>query len=550
MTEDEAYQRELSISLLVEAPLSTEEGEDGELHLVDVEVNEHYGFFKGNKLILDNGAVGDESRLMFDIKKIKSIQESDIGFIEIYHKNNTVTKHRMRGTRHELNPASFSNIDYKKPNLTDHLEMIYHCMPNAEDCIYHDPLSDRDMVDLYMFGEEGIVPLDPQLQNNNVVTKACLILEKQSREIITPKGHQVTQRFSPTRSYVLEAMLYIAKKHNRNMFIERIRRKAWDDNPRIADFLYESGGRAPALTEEDEKWYLSTIMRSWMLSILERNMEKKYEPIPFVPVLMGSQGSQKSTLCRKLGMQWYKTTHISFKDMKKFYENVQGSVLVELKESTQFRMDGAEQIKAFVDEVELNYRKSYAADSTDRNIMFSMAATTNNQMLLTDTSGNRRFYPIMMTLADAEVPPRNRTDYEILQMWAEALEIYRQGGRWADGLFIDVRRGELDDRIIAMQESATAEVKEEDDLLLYLNNEYPDINDKVWSYQIRDYLQSEAGYYGENLDRISQKLGNHPEVYGFKFLKRTSVKVNGQWQTSRQYVRVTQPVVKRIKTKE
>ena len=550
MKEENESQRMLAIASIIESPLCPDVRDDGEIHLIDEVANEHYGKFVGKNLILDNGPVGEEGSLIVPIRSIDSIYEGDVGYIHIRYKNGKITTHRMVGTQVEPNPIVFSKISYKHPNLNDHIEMIKKALPNCMDCLYVDVLNDRDMIDCYMLGRDGVVPLDPQQTNNVILSEVSLFLEREYHTVSFSNGLQKEERFTPKRAFVLEALLYLAKQRERNPFIDCIRRIPWDGVNRLDSFLYESGCRAPVLSKEDESWYLSTIMKSWLLGILERNLNPDYEPIPFVMLFMGEQGSQKSTICRKIGMKWYKSTHISFKDSKKFFENVQGSVLVELKESTQFAEDSVEQIKAFIDEVELNYRKSYAAESSQRAIRFSMAGTTNNQQNLRDSSGNRRMFPVIMTLSNAIIPPRNRSDEEILQMWAEALEMYNKGARWADGLYVKGKNGALDDRILAVQEMATEDTNEEDDLLTYLDNEYPDIGDQVWSYQIRDYLQGTAGYYGEDLQSISCRLGHHPEVYGFRLEKRTSVKVNGQWRTGRLYVRFSQPVTRRLYASE
>lgn len=220
-------------------------------------------------------------------------------------------------------------------------------------------------------------------------------------------------------------------------------------------------------------------------------------------------------------MDWYRPTNVSFEQQKKFYESVQGGVIVELKEGTQMQKDTVETMKAFADEVRLQYRKSYGLDaSSGMKIMFTMIATTNDQQILKDDTGNRRFYPVYMTRTPdaannigAARYIEDYTDDEILQLWAEALHLFKKGARWDSEIY----KPDMADIIREVQGSATQDYVGHEEVMNFLNAECPNVGDYVTVDDVRSLLRGSSQYFSAtDIDKIIQKVSKSIDTFGFK----------------------------------
>lgn len=382
------------------------------------------------------------------------------------------------------------------------------------------------------------------------------LLETQSKTV-TKKGVQFDQRFKAKKALLKDALLYLANCNPQNPFINETRRNEWDGVPRIRDFLYECGGRVRQLNDKQEREYLDCVLKAFMLSIIEKNRTEGYdEPMPIVLLLIGPQGAQKSTIARLLGLKKYcEQTDESVKDKKKYAESVQGGVIHEWVESSQLQGDTAEMVKAFIDRVVLNFRNSYAHTSTPKQVYFGLICTTNNAIPLSDESGNRRFMPVYVDLADAEVPPRDHDMYYMYQLWAEALCLYDEGHRWAEYVYQKDAPGVLKEIFQIIQDTATERSEEAREVQSYLDTYYQNIGDIVESHVLREYLRNgktdEHGrfvsgpmYSGKDLSKAMRVFRRSPEAFGFRRGVTRSVRNyldDGKVTTSTQFIRVSKP---------
>lgn len=415
----------------IDRPLTIRLNNDQTLSIIDEEANEDYAYVKGKRITFYNSAYGsNDGKLTYLIDEIESIKESDISYVLVTTTDGQHFEHRMRNAPSTNTPIDFSMIRYQNPSYTDVVLMMHHVFSDPERFFFKDVLTGRLCIDMALLGKRGYEPLQG-MKNNPQLSEIRLELEKQFQTITTKYG-QNTVRFTPNKSDVNDVMHHFAQKNERNLFLETIRRVEWDGVKRVSRFLYECGGRAKGLNESQELEYLAAVIWALMLGVIEKNKNPTHQPVPVVPILMGPQGCGKSTVCRRLGGKFYTSTHESFDNSKAFFETIEGGVIVELKESTQFQSDGSEKIKAFIDGTELKYRKSYAEESSERIVRYCLIGTTNDETVLSDSTGNRRFFPVFMNIEKATIPPFYRTNEEIAQMWAEVLEAYNNGCRWSD----------------------------------------------------------------------------------------------------------------------
>ena len=498
----------------VQGPLQLIVNEDSTVEICDPEVGEYYGVYMGGSIRFYNSAIEDDSHILsYPLEKIEDIREGRSKEIIVTLTDGKVNIHKASFKVAPEMP-DIQVIDYSHPSVNGLAKILRKVHPDIDMYFYYDEIQDKLMSDLSLVGVNRIEPLQG-LQNNYALFALRSELENESRQV-TRKGLTYTEYLRVNKSDLLDVLYMIAVKNKRNPFMELIRRSEWDGVKRIQTFLYESGYRTSGLKPEEEEEYLNAVLMAFLLSIIERNMEANYPSIPFVPIIIGEQGAGKSSLLRVLGFNTFcKPTTVSFENTKKFYESVQGAVIVELLEATQLQDRNNEQVKAFIDATDYAYRKSYAAESSSRRVLYNLAITTNNYLLLSDLTGNRRFFPLYISKETVQIMPHNREEYEIMQLWAEALYNYKQGRRWMDYLYEDKELCVLKPIFSLMQDNVTDTVGAPELLKDYLDTHFPNVGDAVNHYEIKDYLRDQGGYYGRDLTEALKIFMKSPSTFGF-----------------------------------
>ena len=313
--------------------------------------------------------------------------------------------------------------------------------PNYKNQLFYDELKERDMIDMSMLGDpaEGIVPL-----TDRVVKMYHKVTQQRLRDC----GY-IGKRFPS--NIVMDEVLDIKIGNNRrNPFREWVERQKWDGVPRLRRVMMDYfGATAPALRtlddkqSEDEIRYLETVTEAWFLGAIARMYRPTQHDI--VPVLIGVQGGGKGSGLRFLAGQdeWYAATTADVSCPEKFLESVRGAIIVEMGESKQIRgRNSQEDLKAFISQREDRIRKKYAKFEETFPRHFILAATANNDSIFADPTGARRFYPMYCRQANAtkEIAVRHRgstLQYEVEQIWAEALDLYKKGHKCYVGKEVD-----------------------------------------------------------------------------------------------------------------
>lgn len=530
---------------MVLAPLELDVKDDGSIEILDSEVSERYAVYQGGTLRFYNAAIGDLNHILFyNINKIDSICEGERGRAIITLTDGTQQIHKAKyGNDSRDETVNLARIDYGHPSIKALKYFVYKNWPDIDHHIYYDEVNDKICVDLEIVGGHGYDFLQG-LQDNPVLTRMREVLEQEEMEY-TYNGQTKIKQLKVNKSDLLDVLRLIGSEHTKNLFYEHIRRTPWDGVDRIKDFLYESGCRALNLSEEDQEIYLKNILKSFLLATIERNVEESYDSIQMVLVLIGGQGAGKSSLVSRLGMGFYNPTTASLRHPKEFHESIQGSILVELQEGVQFAEDSPESIKALIDQTTLFFRKSYAPETSKRKVPYSLIVTTNNSLLLTDTTGNRRFFPVFVNARDVLTPAWQRDDEYILQLWAQALALYRVGARWRDELYEDGSCNVLKRIYLSVQSDATDDIGAGEIISQYLDTSYGKIGDKVNHYQIRSHLESN-GFYGQSLKDALKIFMKSPYAFGFSEAKKVNKYISdlSQYRYVKEYHRITPPIVR------
>lgn len=142
--------------------------------------------------------------------------------------------------------------------------------------------------------------------------------------------------------------------------------------------------------------------------------------------LVGGQGAGKTTFLQKIAVDWYTDSAKDFMD-KDNYEIMLKSLIVNDDEMVASRKTTFDELKAFVTKTDLTFRRSYGRRAEKFPKNFVIARTSNKVEYLGDKTGERRFLPVLVDAAKQFVKPFDMTDNDVLQLWGEAVAIYKKG---------------------------------------------------------------------------------------------------------------------------
>lgn len=188
----------------------------------------------------------------------------------------------------------------------------------------------------------------------------------------------------------------------------------WDGESRCQHFL-SKWGRC-----EDTK-YTREVSRL----IFAGGIHRLYEPgckFEDVPIIMGAQGSGKSTLIRYLAINDSYFGELKIMEGQQAIEDLQGKWILEIPEMSAFtKAKDQEAIKAFVSRQRDQYRKPYDRNPTELLRRCIFCASSNDLNPLVDKTGNRRWYPVEVKCNGYDIFDHEAEIREyIMQCWAEA----------------------------------------------------------------------------------------------------------------------------------
>ena len=194
----------------------------------------------------------------------------------------------------------------------------------------------------------------------------------------------------------------------------------------LTDLKWDGRERAERLWIEylgvEDNAYTRMVARHFLIGAVARAYEPGHK-FDFVPILFGAQGKRKSTMIAILAKSWSGELKGNFRDEKHLVEQMMGCWIMELPELSSFKGSIIEDVKAFISAVVSYVRLSYGKLPKEFPRQCVFIGSTNEEEFLNDPTGNRRWWPLKVTvdMIDTDKLARN-----VDQIWAEAGTWYHE----------------------------------------------------------------------------------------------------------------------------
>ena len=189
----------------------------------------------------------------------------------------------------------------------------------------------------------------------------------------------------------------------------------WDGIERAETFFID------VLGVEDNS-YNRECTRKWLLAGIYRIFEPgtKFDQML---IIHGDQGISKSTTFKKLALDFYvsETEKISLETLIK----MELAWLVDFTELATMKKTDIDTFKAWLSETSDTYRGKYDRKARVHERHFIICGTTNDKEILTDRTGNRRYWLMYGEEARTKLNIFDVSKEYILQLWSEVYQWYK-----------------------------------------------------------------------------------------------------------------------------
>jgi predicted P-loop ATPase len=238
------------------------------------------------------------------------------------------------------------------------------------------------------------------------ITKACLFM-------------QSVYEIRVGKDAMRDLMVLRAKANTFNPLQDYLKGLEWDGVCRLETLLPEYWGTAdtPLIREIGMRWAISCVARAMSPGA----------KVDTVLILSGPQGALKSSSLQALASEeFFSDSHLDISN-KSAYELIHqsGVWIWEIAENYTLEKSDINNSKMFLSGRVDRYRPSYEQCPIKRGRSLVFASTTNAWAMLTDVTGNRRFWPVRVGDIDLYGIQRDRD-----MIWAEALHMYNEGEIW------------------------------------------------------------------------------------------------------------------------
>lgn len=185
----------------------------------------------------------------------------------------------------------------------------------------------------------------------------------------------------------------IAERNSYHPVREWLKSLTWDGVPRIDDWLIRATGCKDSLANREAS-------RLIIIAMVSRAMNPGCL-LRYMPILDGIQNIGKTSIWRELACRddWFDEVEIKSKE-EETLQKLHGVWLAEVGELKGFRRAEASDLKALISRRKDRFRRPYARYATTEPRQFVIVGTSNEDLYLTDVTGNSRYLSVHCTKAD------------------------------------------------------------------------------------------------------------------------------------------------------
>ena len=247
----------------------------------------------------------------------------------------------------------------------------------------------------------GFHPLDQAARNTMAIKALKAGVDSWDKDLSRYIDSNLIPRYYPMEDY----LRHLPKWNGKHDYVGELAQRIKTDNPHWENDFH-----------------------TWMLSMVAQWLGKdRQHGNAIVPLLIGPQGSGKTSFCSRLLPGWlqiYYNDRISMKNDNDIFIAMSSYALINIDEFDAMSKSQQPLLKYLISKHDVKFRPPYGKVMEERQRFASFIATTNNHRPLTDPTGSRRF---VCVYAD-EIDNSGTIPYE--QLYAQLVEELQQGRRY------------------------------------------------------------------------------------------------------------------------
>jgi predicted P-loop ATPase len=227
---------------------------------------------------------------------------------------------------------------------------------------------------------------------------------------------------SDSKEFVIEVLEELAYQHSYNPFLRALEGTVWDGHDHIADLF---STLTLSKFADENRPIVHQYLRRWLIAVCRKVIKPGSQNLTLT--FKSKQGDGKSRWIEKLvsiAPEMYGEGAIDISNKDHTFRHLNYIIWHIPEIDGSMRKSDAGLLKDYLTKAKVNEREAYARTERSGDSVLSFVASVNSEEFLVDDTGSRRFLVIELDDINAE------HDVNILQVWAQALQLCRAGEKY------------------------------------------------------------------------------------------------------------------------